>query len=71
MENAFRILRQKFHIYRRTLQSLPENVDNIIFATCILYSYLREQGVGPSDKGSSANEHSNLTKIPKQGGSTH
>jgi hypothetical protein len=71
VENAFGILRQKFQIYRRTLQSLPENADNIIFATCILYSYLSEQGVSPSDKGSSVNEHSNLTKIPKQGASAH
>jgi hypothetical protein len=31
----------------------------------ILHSYLRDQGVGLSDMGSSAND---LTKIPKQGG---
>jgi hypothetical protein len=70
VENAFGILRQKFQIYQRTLQSLPENAD-IIFATCILHNYLREQGVGPSDMGSSANVRSNLTKIPNQGGSAH
>jgi len=33
--------------------------------------YLREQGVGLSDMGSSANDQSNLTKISKQGGSAH
>ena len=33
VENAFGILSQKFQIYQRTLQSLPENADNIIFAT--------------------------------------
>jgi hypothetical protein len=70
VENAFGILSQKFQIYQRTLQSLPENAD-IIFATCILHSYLRDQGVGPRDMGSSANDQSNLTKIPKQGGSAH
>jgi hypothetical protein len=48
---------------------LPENADNI--ATCILHNYLRDQGLGLSDIGSSANVTSNLTKIPKQGGSTH
>ena len=69
VENAFGILSQKFQIYRRTLQSLPENVDNIIFATCILHNYLRDQDVGLSDMGSSANVPSNLTKIPNQGGS--
>jgi len=70
VENAFGILSQKFQIYHRTLQSLPENV-NIIFATCILHNYLRDQDVGPSDMDSSANVRSNLTKIPNQGGSAH
>jgi hypothetical protein len=54
VENTFGILSQKFQIYQRTLQSLPENAD-IIFATCILRNYLRDQGAGLSDMGSSAN----------------
>jgi hypothetical protein len=66
VENAFVILSQKFQIYQRALQSLPENSDNIIFATCILHNNLRDQGVGPSDMGSSANVRSNLTRMPKQ-----
>jgi len=70
VENAFGILSQKFQIYQRPLQSLPENAD-IIIATCILHNYLRDQGVGLSDMGSSANIRSNLTKIPNQGGSAH
>jgi hypothetical protein len=45
---------------------LPENADNIIFATCILYNYLRDHGVGLSDMGSSENVRSNLIKIPNQ-----
>ena len=71
MENAFGILSQKIQIYHRALKSLPENADNIIFATCILHSCLRDQGVGLSDMGSSASDQSNLTKIPKQGGSAY
>jgi hypothetical protein len=66
VENAFGTLSQKFQIYQRTLQSLPENADNIIFASSILHNYLRDQGVGLSDMGSSANVRSNLTKIPNQ-----
>ena len=69
VENVFGILIQKIQIYQRTLQSLPENTDNIIFATCILHSYLRDQDVGLSDMGSSANDQSNLTKVPKHAGS--
>jgi len=49
---------------------LPENA-HIIFATCILYNYLRDQGVGLSDMGSSANIRSSLTKTPNRGGSVH
>jgi len=70
VENAFGILSQKFQIYQRTLQSLPENAD-IIFATCILHNYLRDQGVGLSDTGNSANVRINLTKIRNQAGSAH
>jgi hypothetical protein len=69
VENAFEILSQKFQIHERTLQSLLENAENIIFATCILHNYLRDQGVGLSDMGSSANVRSSLTKIPNKGGS--
>jgi len=71
MENAFGILSQKIQIYHRALKSLPENADNIIFATCILHNYLRDQGVGLSDMGSSANVRRNLTKLPNQGRSVH
>ena len=70
MENAFGILSQKFQIYHRTLQSLPENAD-IIFATCILHNYPTDQGVGLSDLGSYANIRSNLTKLPNQRGSAN
>jgi hypothetical protein len=66
--SALGILSQKFQIYQRTLKSLPENVDNIIFVTYILQSYLRDQGVGLSDMESSANDQSNITKMPGQGG---
>jgi hypothetical protein len=71
VENVFGILSHKFEIYQRTLQSFPENADNIIFATCILRNYQRDQGVGLSDMRCSANVRSNLTKIPNQGGSAH
>jgi len=50
---------------------LTENADSIVFVTCILRNYLRDQGVGVSDMRSSANVRSNLTKIPNQGGSAH
>jgi hypothetical protein len=46
-------------------------VNNIIFATYILSSYLRNQGVDLSDMGSSADYESKLTKIPKQGDNAH
>jgi hypothetical protein len=67
VENAFRILSQKFQIYQRTLQPLPENEDNIIFANCILHNSLRNQGIGLRDIATSANVQKNLTNIPNQG----
>jgi hypothetical protein len=71
LENAFGILIQKFQIYQRILQSLPENAENIIFTTFILHNYLRDQGLGLSDMGNSANVRSSLAKIPNQRGSAH
>jgi hypothetical protein len=62
VENAFAILSQKFRIYRRALQSLPEKADNIIFATCVLHNYLRGQDVGLSHMGGSANVRTILQK---------
>ena len=70
VERAFGILSQKFQIYQRTLQLLPENED-IIFATCTLHSYLSDQGVGLSAMGSYANDQSNITKMPKQECNAH
>jgi hypothetical protein len=67
VENAFGILSHKFQIYQGTLQSLLENADNIIFVTCILHNYLRDQDLGLSNMGSSGNVRSNLTKISNQG----
>ena len=61
VENALWILIQKFQIYQRTLQSLSDNAD-IIFVKYILHSNLRDEGVGLSDMGSSADNQSNLTK---------
>jgi hypothetical protein len=54
VENASGMLCQEFQINQRTLQSLPENT-YIIFVTCILHNYLRDQDVDLSDMGSSAN----------------
>jgi hypothetical protein len=71
VENSFGILGQKCQIYQRILRSWPENAGNIIFATCILHNYVRDQGVGLSDMGSSGNVRSNVTKIPNQGGNAH
>jgi hypothetical protein len=68
VENAFGILSQKCQLHQRILQSLPENADSIVSASCVLCSYLRDEGVDVSDMGSSANDQSNVTKIPKQAG---
>jgi hypothetical protein len=70
VENTSGILNQKFPIYQGTLQSLPENADNS-FATYILHSYLRDQGLDLSDMESSANHQKKQKKIPKQRDNAH
>lgn len=49
-ENAFGILCQKFRIYYRTINLSPENVDNVILATCCLHNFLRDDPLHFSDK---------------------
>ena len=71
VENVFGMLSQKFQTYQRTLKSMPENADNIIFVTYNMYCYLRDQSVDLGDMGSSANYQSILKIILKQGGNAH
>ena len=42
VENAFGILVQRWQIFNRRLQLLPENVDHVIKACCVLHNYLTE-----------------------------
>lgn len=44
-ENAFGILSQKLRLYYRTINLSPENVDNVILATCCLHNFLRDDPV--------------------------
>lgn len=41
-ENAFGHLVQKFRIYFRSINLLPENVDKVILTTCILHNYIKD-----------------------------
>lgn len=41
VENTFGILTQKLRIYNRRIQANPENVDNIVLATCILHNFIK------------------------------
>jgi hypothetical protein len=41
VENAFGILTQKFRLFYGRIQLSPENADKVVFAACVLHSYLR------------------------------
>ncbi|XP_008185414.1 uncharacterized protein LOC103310083 [Acyrthosiphon pisum] len=69
-ENAFGHLVQKFRIYFRSINLLPENVDNVILTTCILHNYIKENDL--------IVQHLDLVEIepnwgnlPRQGGNAH
>ena len=41
VENAFGILTQRFKVFARRLHLIPDNVDKIVKACCVLYNFLQ------------------------------
>ena len=41
VENAFGILAQRFRVFARGLQLIPDNVDKIVKVCCVLHNFLR------------------------------
>lgn len=73
MDNTFGILVQKFIIYNRRIQTKPENVDIIIFTTCILHNIIKihdDKIVYPRDLSTNQETTTTITleNIPMQGG---
>lgn len=66
-ENAFGILSQKFRIYYRTINLSPENVDNVILATCCLHNFLRDDPVNITNESQSTGQLQ-LLDLPRVGG---
>lgn len=58
---------QKYRIYQRTLNLLPDNADNVIFATCILHNYLRDNTTDVTNMNVT-NNASSVVDIARQGG---
>ncbi|XP_049763612.1 uncharacterized protein LOC126092180 [Schistocerca cancellata] len=65
-ENAFGQLAQKFRIFFRRINSMPENVDKIVMATCILHNYIKENVYAQTE---AANGTLVLQELTGQGGS--
>ena len=43
VENAFGILAQRFRLFNRRIPLIPENVDRVVKATCVLHNFLTEK----------------------------
>jgi len=75
VENTFGILTQKFRIYNRRIQAKPENLDNIILATCVLHNFIKiydgKQVYNRIDQSRSINDYTDaitLQNVPLHGG---
>lgn len=71
VENAFGILSQKFLIYQRTLNLDPENADVIVYATCLLHNFMRNENISDIKSCDSPHTQNNLANIQRQGGNAH
>ena len=43
VENAFGILAQGFRLFNRRIPLIPDNVDRVVKATCVLHNFLTEK----------------------------
>ncbi|XP_058832521.1 uncharacterized protein LOC131690547 isoform X2 [Topomyia yanbarensis] len=72
-ENSFGILASWCRMYHRTIHANPENVDNMILASCILHNFIRRfHGVTPAYQTSNSTDTTELATsfkhLPAQGG---
>lgn len=63
-ENAFGQLAQKYRIFLRRINALPENVDKIILTCCILHNFIKDDNVSEGMGGTHL-----LQDLAGQGGS--
>ncbi|XP_065292121.1 uncharacterized protein [Dermacentor albipictus] len=61
VENTFGIMVSRFRVFRRPINLLPENVDYVVMACCVLHNFLREDPVYQSrsheDEATSGQQH--------------
>lgn len=68
VENAFGILSHKFLIYQRTLNLDPENANVIVYATCLLHNFIRDDNLADFKGNDSQHSQNNLINMHGQGG---
>jgi len=72
VENASRVLTQKFKLFYGRIQLSPENADKVVLAACVLHNYLRngvvveDRVIGNTDAPS---QFSYVTTFRRSGGS--
>ncbi|XP_055535890.1 uncharacterized protein LOC129724763 [Wyeomyia smithii] len=72
-ENAFGMLAAWCRMYCRTIHANPENIDYLIFSSCVLHNHIRTfHGVTPAYSASSSEDQVSpcLSKLPAQGGNS-
>lgn len=73
VENAFRILSQRFCIYHRRIQALSKNVDNIVLTRCILHNFIKKYDLNMNTNAcdtapATEDRRATLDRLPNQDG---
>ncbi|XP_068083809.1 uncharacterized protein [Anabrus simplex] len=68
VENTFGIMAQKFRLYQRRLQQTPQHVKNIVFTTCVLHNFLRDDVISFVEEESLNSTSAALQRLHFTGG---
>ncbi|KAK8773621.1 hypothetical protein V5799_011850 [Amblyomma americanum] len=70
VENTFGVMVSRFRVFRRSINLLPSNVDNVVMACCVLHNFLRDDVVYMSATSDDEPQDAANVQLCSDGGSS-